>query len=351
MKKNFNEGLIFHPNYEKDLWFEAESKNLNFYINSTLHLTDCEEEEIKDADMVTLGCSFTAGCGVNFDQVWSSQVAKKLNLTNYTIAKSGGSVQWAINNFFSYLNYFKKPKIVVALFPDFVRMEIASRPEFMIPLDYENQPSGFEIEKNTITEESKIIRYKINPDKQYDLKEKYLKLPMYAKEHFPRETAFDVSVQYIKILEQYCNSNDILLIWSTWFPEQEQWLHLNIDKTIFKNYIPVDTRYWHAKKIDNRKEFICQNLIDFYNDKNYKYNLLKENNLKLFAEHNESFCDPDLKCNSKNFCHLEYSEEPNFDIARDSVEHHRGHFSYHAHIHIAERFLEKINKNNSGLIG
>lgn len=351
--EEWEKSLIFHPEYENDLWLEALSpqlglEDLNSYTKSTLDPKTIDyNRQLKDADMVTLGCSVTVGCGVDVDQVWSNQVAKKLNLRNYTIAKAGGSVQWAINNFFSYVDYFKKPKVVVALFPDFLRMQIASRPEIMIPIDYENQPKGFEIEKNTITKEDKIIRYKINPSKEYNIDQKYLKLPMHAKEHFPKETAFDISIQYIKMLEQYCNSNNILLVWSTWFPEQEQWLHLNINKTRFKNYTPVDMRYWHAKKIDSRKEFMCKNLIDFYNDKNYYDNLLKKENLILFSQYQESFCDPYSKCNSKNFCHLDFKEEPNFDAAADSTDNHRGHFSYHAHIHIAEKFLEKIGENEN----
>lgn len=351
--EDWEKTLIFHPEYENDLWIEASNvpvglDDLNSYATSSLDPKTIESNrQNTEADIVTLGCSVTVGCGVNVDQVWSNQVAKKLNLKNYTIAKAGGSVQWSVNNFFSYVNYYKKPKIVIALFPDFLRMQIASRPELMIPMDYNNQPKGFEVENNTISKEDKIIRYKISPSKEYEVRQKYLKLPLHAKDHFPKETSFDISIQYIKMLEQYCNSNNILLIWSTWFPEQEQWLSLNIDKTIFKNYIPVDMRYWHAKKIDGRKEFMCENLISFYNDKQYYKNLLKKENMLLFSSYQESFCDPDSRCNSKNLCHLEFKDDPNFESASDSVENHRGHFSYHAHIHIAERFLKEIGKNEN----
>jgi len=333
---NWEKDLVFHPEYQNDLWEESY-----YLIDKILKNYD------SDSDIVTLGCSVTVGCGVEPEQVWATQIAKNLNLTNNIIAMAGGSVQWAISNFFSYIEYFKKPKIVLALFPDFLRMQVASRPKFMIPINYDDQPESFRPESHDISDKNKVIRYKFFPNKRYQLDEKYLKLPINAKDHFPRETAFDISIQYIKMLEAYCNSNNILLIWSTWFPEQEQWLSLNLHKTKFKNYIPVDMRYWHAKRIDDRKEFMCENLINFYNDKNYYDKLLKKENLILFSEYQETFCDPEIKCNSKNLCHLEFSENKNFYSASDSTEKYRGHISYHAHIHVAEKFLKEMEKNEN----
>lgn len=344
--------LIFHPDHEDDLWLEAlsyqqinDTKSFNFIneklVNENINIIN------EDVDMITLGCSVTAGCGINLDQVWSNQIAKKLNLKNHTIALAGASVQWAISNFFSYVENYKKPKIVLALFPDFLRMEIASRSNIMTPIDYYNQPKGFPKTINNFSNKNKIIRYKFCPAKEYTTLDKYLKFPISAHDYFPRETAFDISIQYIKMLEEYCNSNNIFLIWSTWFPEQEQWLCLNLNRTKFKNYCSVDMRYWHAKKIDNRKEVICDNLIKFYNHKNYKEILSKRENLKLLSMYQETFCDPDSKCNSETLCHIELKNEPNFELANDSTENFRGHFTYHAHIHMAEKFLREMEKNEN----
>ena len=353
----FINNLIFHPKHEKELWREAyfpmdfidlsisgfkdgrdrdpflEKENKN---TKAIRYPEPPAKNLfdKKADFISLGCSVTFGIGVGKGQAWDEIIANKLNLTHASISLAGGSTVWMINNFFSHVEKYGNPKIVLAFFPDFTRMHVASRKTEMVP------ESGI---SNT---NDLIIRYKTQKDKTYRYDNKYFKKPLIAEEVFPLETAFDTSLQYIKMLEAYCNTNNIIFMWSTWVREQEHWLDNNIEETKFKNYISTGMRYWHGKSADERNQKLCKHLIDCYRPENF--DSILEKHLHEFGQYEETFCDDKTPCDQYIDCHLEYKDEPYFSRASDAKKSQSGHMSYHRHIHVAESFMEKINDNNTG---
>jgi hypothetical protein len=329
---------IYHPENEDELWYEAsfplENKDIYFdkekeKDNSIGFIGD---EFSSSAEMVALGCSITYGIGVSENQIWSNKIAKELNIKCNNISGPGRSVPWIISNFFSYVEKFGNPKVVVALFPNFTRMQVTSRHSEIIP---ESQVF--------FNDNQKVIRYKIHRLKGYEGSKKYFKKPFIAEEIMPLEMAFDLSIQYIKMLELYCNSNNIKLIWSTWVPEQEDWLDKNINKTKFKNYISVGMKYWHNKKVDGYNEKLCKKLIEYYHSDDF--NNLRMDNIIMIATYNMGPCDISDQCESYVDCHSDYKNEKYFSRSWDSGETH-GHPAAHRHIHIYEAFLKGINEYN-----
>jgi hypothetical protein len=327
-KNNFLPDHVFHPKNEADLWHEA-SFPLNASISDWQQVCNSMgfrgEEFIEKADIVGLGCSFTFGLGVPEGKTWGHIVSGRTNMTYHNLAGAGKSIAWSVNNFFSYVNKFGNPKIVLCLFPGFLRQQITSRSSKMIPAY--NQFPKLDLDQD------KIIRYSIYPGYVYVEQEKYVGKPFLAEYTMPKEMGMDLSIQYIKMLEAYCNASNIKLIWTTWSRQEEIWLDKNIKETGFKNYVSSEMKYWHNSEGDLLHERLCNKYIEYYN--------LENASGYITPEH---ICGKDKKCLSYIDCHNEYKDEENFDVASDAHIGPGRHWGMHRHIHIAETFLSGLNE-------
>lgn len=272
------------------------------------------KELTKKSDLLVSGCSFTYGLGVPQEEIWSSQIARKLDIEHDNIAGFGKSVPWIVNNIFNYFKEFGHPKIVMCLFPDFLRMELLSDSTHMDSLLIKGFFQG-DLKKYSLMQEA---TYKDMPI--------FSKKPHIAENIFPPETLMYLAFQYIKMLEMYCNSNDIKFIWSTWQKQQLAFLKNNIDQLSFTNFIPIDSDHWHCHQGDEQRE-------RFHKD---------------FIEYPSELCNCKWLdvCNTYTDCHSELRDKygKNFDVASDMHEDHPSwhHIGIHQHIHIAESFLESL---------
>lgn len=322
MTKEMNASFS-HPDHEVSNWIYATQglvggvKESRKGVNS---LGFAGKEFIEAADIVTLGCSYTYGEGVRQGSSWPDLVHKKTNLSLHNLSASGKGVTFEINCFFEYVKKFGNPKIVLCLFPDFLRMEIASRSHKMIP------QKKYKIGSNLLRldQDEEVTSYGICPQHTYETRPKYLKTPLVAEEVMPLETAQMLSIQYIKMLEAYCNTNNIKLIWTTWLSTQNVWLNNNKNNGYFKNYFDFDESKWHQRAEDLGKDILC-----------------------------DKFHIKGTKCTTEFLCHNEYRKEhgPGFDISLD-VKISRtltlnGHSGAHKHIHWAEFFLKEIDDYNT----
>jgi hypothetical protein len=319
-------GSFYHPDHEEINWKYATEglvgglRGARKGVNSNSSgFTGKEFTEV--ADIVALGCSYTYGEGVLPGQTWADFVAKDLNLSMHNLGSSGKGVPFEINCFFEYVKKFGNPKIVLCLFPDFVRMEISSRSHQMRP-QKEYRING---SVPSLDQDEEVITYGICPQPTYEGRPKYLKTAVVAEEIMPLETAQMLSIQYIKMLEAYCNTNNIKLIWTTWVVGQNIWLNQNKDKGYFRNYFNFNETEWHQRVEDLGKDILCS-----------------------------KFHRKGAACSTEFLCHSEQREEyPSaFDIALD-VKISRtatlnGHSSIHKHIHWAEFFVKEINDYNIG---
>lgn len=287
--------------YEDDIFHES-SYPIGETLRSGLNFPDIQ----KQSDIVFLGCSITYGQGVPEGLSWTSFIKEQTNMTCNNLSGPGRSVQWTINNFFSYVHKFGNPKIVLALFPEFSRINMSST---------KNMKSKY-LDFNNFSENLMVYRYPLYEFFEDQDAIKYFKLPLIAEHVTSRYLGFDLSMQYIKMLELYCNSNGIKLLWGTWDDWQNNWLSNNIFKTEFKNFIDTKTSGWHNRQEDMNYDILCS---------------LKHDKQDL--------------CSTQLVCHKKEKEiyGVNFFKTSDFVEGIKNsHWGVHRHIHTAELFLNNI---------
>jgi hypothetical protein len=281
----------------------------------------CDEINSKK-DLLFSGCSFTFGVGVPENGTWVSNVAKDLNIEYHNLAGCGKSVSWIVNNLFNYFKSYGNPKTLLCLFPNFSRINMLSRKNHM-QSKYEKVYNLDQYDKSKDSPYG-VDQYSIDLQNFYKNQIRISKQIHSAEEIIPPELAIYNSIEHIKMLEMYCNSNGISLLWSTWSWQEHRYLSDNIKDTGFENFIELDVNQWHS--------LIYDKFYDRYHD-----------SAKTFYEcHN--------KCSSYKDCHshlrIKYGE--NFDLASDiGTKYGYHHWGVHKHIHIAESFLKGIDDYNT----
>jgi hypothetical protein len=248
--------------------------------------------EFDNAELVFAGCSHTFGMGIPEEKIWGTQLAKSLNMSYANISIPGASTQSIIQKLFGYFKEFGHPKLILCFFPDFYRMLIPTNKNTFIT---KNNKNPFDVNLDSI-----FIDKEPENDKKHKLK--YAKLPFIAEELLPPELSYFISFQFIGMLEQYCRSHNIKLIWSTWSTEDEKLIRkIKNDFDVFDNYVDL-------------------------------------NNSSLSNE-----CLVDINCHSNikdEYAHC-------FDYGAD-FEYKEGlrHLGVHSHTHIYEMFLNYIKEKN-----
>jgi hypothetical protein len=287
-----NQDLLWTPDEDKD----------PYTVNSIGYRSD---EFSETRDIILAGCSNTWGVGVVLDGIWGNILSKSLNTKSYNLGISGKSTQFIVRNTIAFCKEYGNPKFIFCLFPEFTRIQMKSEASFMVGKDIFSNRAGRH-------------EYSILPNRKNPIKDtKYSKAPHLAEDMIPSEFLFSINLDYIHMLELYCELNNIKLFWGTWDGWQDEYLHKNIDSMDFKNYVYLEQNKWDRKP-DN--QYIDQ-----------------------FFE-NGTAID----------CHEEYREKygMNFDFPMDGNPKSGlpgesvvlGHMAAHNHIHIAEKF-EKAFKN------
>lgn len=225
----------------------------------------------KNADLVALGCSFTFGLGVPYDRIWHSICGKELNLSVDNLGICGASVRKSVMTFMTYCQIYGIPKTVFALFPEMNR----------------------------------YAYFGYNYYAYDSFAPKYAKAPYKVEDVFSEEMAAWDSLTMCYVLECFCNSNGIRLIWSSW-----------------------DALFNIKAKKENDDFKIYPNFID--TNENAKYNV-------GFAD--LSVC---IEYPKERTCHSELKNiypdifEKGGDIERGKKY---AHWGVHQHQHYAEDFI------------
>lgn len=182
----------------------------------------------KNVDILTVGCSNSFGVGLPLDAIWPEMVSKKLNATYSNISVAGSSVMYQVINTLHYCQTFGNPKIILCMFPNFERSR----------LFVDNKSTRFLNEGEEVTGPMHIYT-----DRLID-KPKFLKLPVGKDDFITQSQAFYNNALFIFILEQYCNANNIKLIWTTWAH------YADFDKMFkqtYKYYRSIDDGFYHDR--------------------------------------------------------------------------------------------------------
>ncbi len=146
-------------------------------------------------DIITLGCSMTFGTGLPIENTWPKLLEEillqeGLDYSVGTIAYDGGSIMLAVSSLLSILNKYQyKPKYILCNFPGIDRYSFV------------NSNAESIVYGSSFAHPIKKIK-SLYPHQWFDL--------------IPHEWSYFINFEYIKILEEYCRSNKIELVWSTW---------------------------------------------------------------------------------------------------------------------------------------
>lgn len=218
--------LLKYAKHNSPVNVEEHTKDwVKYYLNNNKNRCD---EFVKDHDkkhVVFSGCSNTFGVGVNLDNVWAKRVYNELNKDNeysgyFNLAIPGASAIEIVGNLFKYFYHYGNPETVFILFPNL----------------------------------SRDTRYTNEDISDND-----------NNSHQDNTSAFiSLNFSFYLMLVQYCKSNNIRLITSSWFHnsfEDEYVKNLKEmrEKSIF-NFFP-NNYYWVDPKIfyNNIKEYLLKN--------------------------------------------------------------------------------------------
>jgi hypothetical protein len=232
-------------------------------------------------EILALGCSNTYGSGIPEEGRWTDILQELSNKKVANLSSSGQSINFLISQAFAYFKLFGNPEYVICLFPDPLRVNLPTNRKLLDS-------------KNTNDKINRVVY--LDSSANTDDRPKYLKKPYYYEDILPLEFSIFLSMQSIYALEQYCNSNKIKLIWSTWEP-------------VFQNFI------------SSLSEISLNNFVN-------KDSLTIQGSY-LYDE-----------------CHSEYRErfEYYFVHGRDGKDVGLIHPGVHKNIHIAESFYEELKK-------
>ena len=240
------------------------------------------------AEVLAIGCSNTHGYGVSVDGRWTNILEKTIDKKIHNLSFPGGSINELVYKSFEYFKTFGNPDIVLCLFPDPFRIKLPVKKNLKIT-DFDSADVDSLMEN---------VSFDHNPKENFQ-KTKYFKIPYSYEEVLPMELPLYFSMQSIHMLEQYCKSSNIKLIWSSWHYEFINVLN-NMQENTFNNFF------------SNTNLFINAGLYSL--DQN---------------------CHKDYKDKFEKYFHCGLDNEDGLNNAHPGV---------HTHVHIAEAFNKEINK-------
>lgn len=248
-------------------------------------------------ELLTLGCSFTEGYGIDKDEhIWAHQLADMLGVKYSNLAQGGESVGAQVRKAFAYFKKFGHPKYVVALLPDLYRFEYPYNEKLLVTHKekYKDRELRYVRSSNFVGDYEKVSTIS--------------RLPHRVNDVINEEVRNFYSIQQLWMLEQYCVSNGIKFVWSFWSPEHTDLMYKlkTIDPSCVENFVDVGARNW------------------WYDEKTGEDNFYPEQR-QLPKE--------------RVICHKEYEDLEYFHLGKDRPSPHPG---MHRHIHWAEAFYKKI---------
>ncbi len=287
--KNYSEVLdIIAPHSE------VPRSEYNYVMNSD-GLRSIEFDPMPE--VIALGCSITLGQGLPVDLRWSDLLSKRIDKPIGNISYSGAAINKDISSFFGLVNqYGKCPKILLCNFANFERFYF-------------------------IDEGGQYLRdWYIN----YSPKVTKAKVPWNYQEILPYEWVYYQNLDHIKMLEVFCDSVGIKLLWTCWSNaltvEMESFLTCN-----FKHYVPNMVR----KVFPENFEFnVVANTVD---DLEKSYKMKNWDIVRCHKEYKDMY--PEI---------FEYAYDKNKIAGPWGSGSHWPHPGLHKQLHFADFFYEEL---------
>jgi hypothetical protein len=289
-----------------------------------------EKEFDGSEELIFTGCSHTFGEGVPEEAVWGAQVARGLGMSYANLGRPAVSAYWAVGSVFSYLKRHKaKPKVIVALMPDFKRFMTVRNP--LVSSAYVGEAAKIESEGRGV--------FLANHWADDNIKDspKYLERPFAAEYTTSKETAFMQNMRAIQSLELYCSVAGIKFLWSTWSPK-ESILFSSIKKDcpeVLESYIDIKATHW-----PNHWYTETGVSHDYYNTYHKKPNDYDPDWTGYANCFDMSECSGVVDCHKE--LHEKYGENFYRGTDRPGVAPHPG---VHKQTHYAEEFLKNLKES------
>lgn len=249
-------------------------------------------------EVLVLGCSQTFGQGIPEEFTWAKIFSEKIGKSYAKLAQPGDSAQAQVQKAFKYFEEFGHPEIIVASFPS-NRLEMPYIPKKIA--------SKLSLSQAEFREECQVQQIFL-----YDDIEKFSKIPHSPEEVLPIEVGIFYSFTFIQILQQYCRSHNIKLIWNIW------------DDESFFDYVEINAP-------ESLIDYLHINFRQFMFDSNEGVEYIKHESIE--------------KAYIVSECHEELRHHILFDRAADyRPGHGNGHWGIHLNQHIAEHFLQRYNE-------
>jgi hypothetical protein len=313
--------LAGYKNFPESLGNEARNAdNVNSYV---LNFYGYRSPEFSSGSkMVAAGCSFTFGTGVPKEAMWVNVVGDKLGVEPQVLALPGISISSIVENLFKYFSVYGNPKMVLCLFPDPYR--------FKIPIDGEVIYSR-DVFNDDVIGKGKTKKFSTIHVQNYNRK-KYLKKPFDANEMFSEDLSLYFSLKSIRMLEQYCFSAGIDLVWSTWNHD------LN-DRIVYLNKFA---------------DYTFENYFNMLDKSCYSYRKTKPSVKEVIFSDRETYrtCEKlhrTIECSCYLTCHSDLldrygPEQFNLGLDYTLVGVDMSHPGAHLQAHFADAFLSEIKK-------
>jgi hypothetical protein len=200
---NENDSKEFTLHHIEKLRGVIDKKDINYKLNKYNYRSDEFFIKHEKQHVLFMGCSETQGIGGNLEECWSYMLYEKLkyefNLSGYfNIGIAGSSIIQQIMNYYKYELLFGKPKTIFLLVPDVFR--------------------GYMINSN-----NNYVKHST---------------AMFSEKMISEEIYFQFfinSILAIRQFELYCKSNNIKLLWSSWYQPES----LMFNEFKFNNFFPM----------------------------------------------------------------------------------------------------------------
>jgi hypothetical protein len=249
--------------------------------------------------VVALGCSITLGQGMPENLRWSDLLSQKINTPIGNISYSGAAINKNVSSFLGMVHQYQYvPEIVIANFANFERFYFIDGHGSYMRDWYANH------------------------------KDKKTKAwaPWDYEEILPYEWVYYQNLDHIKILEAFCESNNIKLIWSSWSN------NLSEDKESF-----IIKNFRHYTKDTVKKEFPSD--FEFYVNPDKKEDML---------QHYEMYNWENIRCHEEYRSQYPEIFDHGYDYHKISGEWgpgaHWAHPGLHKHLHWAEFYFNQLKE-------
>jgi hypothetical protein len=202
-------------------------QGIKYSHNKNARRCDDFSKETAQENFLFAGCSYTYGSGLPYQHTWAYKLNKDLNGENfYNVGMPARNFQVIINDIYTYIRLFGKPKAIFLLLPDLKR-------EHVVKLERNDEYGDYYEIKPTVSMSFNLK----NPENQSSNKKDHQYLNM--------EKVYYDFYNTMSQLEDYLESLKIPFLWTTW----DEWFQKSLaEEKIFKNYFELDSFEEYVEK-------------------------------------------------------------------------------------------------------